>query len=465
MKRLITFIVFLILWGGWFFIFPDYLRWLESISFFSTLPDFTMLHFHLPDDIFRYCGAFILQFYAYPALGAAIQAAFPLLCVLCLQFIIRRIFKDPDNLSRIAFITLPVFVYLLADDTPLVRSCIFLTCFAIAALAVHLLSLAVKTRISSPEFLRNRWLALTLPLVAAVVSVYFIYDGPVDKDYEEVCSLEYLGYQGDWDQILETVTPKDAARNELKRKYALLALSETGKLAESAFRYGLSGSEDFLFADPQTIFTFNFNMLFYRSLGMANPIVLMAYQQETLSHTGLSFGAVRMLADTYLEVKDYNLAKRYIDMLAHSTCHRRWVKERLPELEAIKDAEPEYDAKDKRFSLQTFAGDMWAMLSRYPDNHKYADYYLCGVLAEKDGNRFYEAFRIIAPKLYPDGNGIPRLYQEAFCPIMSQGISAEYHIEEDVWNSFLGFNDCLRRGRPSEAKKKYAGTYWNYVMF
>ena len=465
MKRLITFIVFLILWGGWFFIFPDYLRWLESISFFSTLPDFTILHLHLPDDIFRYCGAFLLQFYAYPAAAAAIQAAFPLLCVLCLQFIIRRIFEDSENLCRIAFVALPLFVYLLADDTSLARSCVFLTGFAAAAIAVYLLSLTVKIRVPAPRLLRNRWLAMALPLVTAAVSVYFIYDGPVDRDYEEVCRLEYLGYRGDWDEILEIVSPKDAARNELKRKYALLALSETGRLTESALEYGLSGSDDFLFTDPKTLFTFNFNMLFYRSLGMANPVVLMAYQQETLSYAGLNFGAVRMLADTYLRVKDYDLAKRYIDILSHSTCHRRWLKERLPELEAIKGAESEYDAMGDRFSLQTFAADMWAMLSRYPDNNKYADYYFCGALAEKDGNRFYKAFRLIAPELYPDGNNIPRLYQEALCPIVSQGMSVEYRIEDDVWNSFLGFNDCLRKGRPSEAKKRYAGTYWNYVFF
>lgn len=464
MKRVVTIIVFLILWGGWFFIFPDYLRWLESISFFSTLPDFTMLHFHLPEEFFSYCGAFLLQFYAYPAVGAAIQTAFPFLCVLCLQSMIRRIFKDSDNLSHLAFIALPVLVYLLADDASLVRSCITLTCFAAAALAVFLLTLVIKPRISVPEILKGRWM-VTVSLAAACLSVYFIYDGPVDKDYEEACHLEYLGCQGNWEEILEIVTPKDAARNELKRKYALLALAETGKLTESALRYGLSGSEDFVFTEPKTLLTFNFNMLFYRSLGMANPIVQLAYQQETLSHTGLTFSAVRMLADTYLKLKDYNLAKRYIDILSHSTCHRRWVNERLPELEAIKSAEPEYYASGERFSLQTFAGDMWAMLTRYPDNSVYADYYLCGVLAEKDGNRFYKAFNVIAPELYPDGKGIPRLYQEALCPIVGQVVSEGYHIDDDVWNSFLGFNDCLRKGRQSEAKRKYAGTYWNYVLF
>ena len=467
MRRLVTIVVFLLLWGGWFLGFPYYLRWIEGISFFSTLPDFTMVHFHLPWDLFRYCGAFLMQFYAYPAAGAAIQAAFPVLCSLCIVLMIKRLFKDPEGLGWAAFIPLPIFVYILADDMHLDRSCILLTCLAGAALAIYLLSLVIKGRIQAPKFLQVKWLGLALPLVAAGVSLYLLYDGAVDRDYEEIGRLEYYGEQGKWAKILEEVTPRDAARNELKRKYALLALSETGKLAESALRYGLSGPEDFIFTDPKTIMTFNFNMLFYRSAGMVNPIVRMAYQQETLSHTGMNFFAARILADAYLDVKDYGMAKKYIDILSHSTCHRKWVKERMPELEAIRNAVPEYNQTGERFSMQTLEADMWAMVTRHPENRRYADYYLCGALAEKDGNRFYEAFRVIAPALYPDGSGIPRLYQEALCPIVIQmkDIPEKQHIGEDVLESFIGFNELIGRGRGSEAKKKYSDTYWGYVFF
>ena len=88
-------------------------------------------------------------------------------------------------------------------------------------------------------------------------------------------------------------------------------------------------------------------------------------------------------------------------------------------------------------------------------------------MAEKDGNRFYEAFRVIAPALYPDGSGIPRLYQEALCPIVIQmkDIPEKQHIGEDVLESFIGFNELIGRGRGSEAKKKYSDTYWGYVFF
>lgn len=467
MKRFIALTAFLILWGGWFLGFPYYLRWLEGISFFSTLPDFTTLHLHLPGDIFSYAGAFLLQFYAYPAVGAAIQAAFPILCVMCLVSVIRRIFRDPDGLGWTAFLTLPLFVYLLADDIHLVRSCTLAACFCALAIIAYPLGLVIRKKASAPRIIRNRWLAAILPLAAAGISVYFIYNGPLDRTYNEIGRLEYLGERGKWEEILEEVTPRDAARDELKRKYALLALCETGKLTDEAFRYGLSGAEDFIFTDPKTIMKFNFNMLFYRSLGMGNPIVRMAYQQETLLPSGLSFDAVRTLTDIYLEEKDYPLAKKYIEILSHSTCHRKWVRERLPELEAIKDADAGCIETASRFSMQTLEADMWAMVTRHPGNRRYADYYLCGVLAGKDGNKFYKAFRTIAPELYPDGSDIPRLYQEALCPIALQaaGQSVKHHIDEEVWRSFLGFNELIGKGRPSEAKRKYSGTYWAYVFF
>ena len=43
---------------------------------------------------------------------------------------------------------------------------------------------------------------------------------------------------------------------------------------------------------------------------------------------------------TLEEVTNYKEAKKYIDFLSHSTCHRRWVRERLPKLEQLKGKTP-----------------------------------------------------------------------------------------------------------------------------
>ena len=66
---------------AWYVSYPYFLRWLEGFSFFTNLPDFVQIHYHLPEDILKYAGAFLLQFYKYPLLGAIIQAVISVLFV------------------------------------------------------------------------------------------------------------------------------------------------------------------------------------------------------------------------------------------------------------------------------------------------------------------------------------------------------------------------------------------------
>lgn len=465
MKKLITIIVYAVLWMGWFICYPYMLRWFEGASFFSTLPDYAGVHFHFPSEIFRYCGAFLLQFYAWPLAGAAIQAALAVLIILCIWSIVKRLFKDPDRLFWIPFLFLPAVVYLQLGDMTLEHTCAVLAIAALLAATVWGVRALRKFQLTLPAFMRKAWLTMTVPALAALLSLYFVYDGPMGRQHEEIARLEYLGEHQQWTEILETVPLQESLTNTYKRKYVLLALAETGKLADYAFRYGLSGSGDFMFQNADGPLSLNFNTIFYRSLCLANPVVYCAYQQSLQSLPGISFDALRTLTDMYLDNRDYDLAKKYMDILDHSLTHGKWVKERLPKLEAIRDAEPLDRMTGEPFILEDFINDMSSLVSRYPDNARYADYLLCGLLADRDGGRFYDFFRFLAPRLYPDGNGIPHLYQEALLLIASQDprILDIYHIDEEVWKRFTDFTGMMQNGKTAQAKKKYAGTYWAYV--
>ena len=56
-KLLLLSLTYVALWAVWYFAYPYFLIWLEGFSFFTTLPDFTAIHFHLPEDTFRYVGS------------------------------------------------------------------------------------------------------------------------------------------------------------------------------------------------------------------------------------------------------------------------------------------------------------------------------------------------------------------------------------------------------------------------
>ena len=466
MKKIIFILAAIALWAGWYICYPNYLRWLEGYSFFSTLPDYTSIYLTFPKDIFRYAGAFLLQFYSLPAIGAMIQALLPIVVVLSVYVIVRRLFKNHDWLIWLAFIPLPFFVSGQMDDMTLTRSVSIMSWVVLAMIVVCMLTSFGKPLKKLPGIFHHRNIALAVIIVSVCTSlVTLVRKSPLNGKYEDLTYLEYLGNNRQWDKILKTVSVQESVKDEFKRKYVLLALSETGLLTEYAFRYGLSSPDDFVYMKAEDPFRLNFNMLYYRCLGMNNPVIHQAYQQAVQSLPGVTFHSLRTLADMYLEYKDYDLAKKYIDILDHSTCHGKWVKERLPRLEAIKDVEPDYNGSEDNYRLDNFFRDISAMVDRHQGDPKYADRLMCGVLSQKDGNRFLQVFHAVAPSLYVGGRRIPALYQEALLLIASKepDILQMYKIDEEVWEKFNDFTELMRNGKAAQANRKYAGTYWAYV--
>lgn len=467
MKRLVIFAsAFIALWVMWFLGFPYTLRWLEGFSFFSTLPDFTFLSLDVPWAPFRYIASFLLQFYAWPWVGALIHSLLPILSIVALWLIIRRLFKNGDELVWLAFLPLPAIAAAQIKDLTLMVPVVCFVASFVAFLLVYLVTIKFRTDWILPKFLYNRWLGLILTVVSVALSVVLVLNQKVGRDFEQIAHLEYLAGQNQWDEILNEVSVKDAYENEYKRRYALLALSETGRLADEAFRYGLSGSEDFLFKGKRSSLAQNFNMLFYRSAGMDNAAVYYAYEQSLLSVSGLNFNSMRMLADLYLGCKDYTLAKKYLDILSTSTCHRRWVRERLPLLEEIRHCEPCYNEPEFKYLWGQFKQDMDFLSERYPDNFKYLDYKLCSLLADKNGFKFYEEFCNSAQARYSSGEPVPIVYQEALLMFVGNNPDEleRFGINQNVVERYNDFMRLVSRGEVSVAKRKHTGTVWAYIF-
>lgn len=466
MKRLFA-LAFLLLWAAWYGYSSYYIRWMEGFSYFSTLPDFTDVHLMLPWDLPRYIGAFILQFYKWPIVGAFIQALLPLISISGLYVVLNRLLKDSSYACAwIAFLFLPVVVYFQRSDLTLSLTVSILLIEAVVFVIVLFVLLFIKPTLVLPKFLKYSVLSTIVCTACIGMSFYLLSEkDQMIHDYNEIARLEYLADNREWIQILETVSSADAIRNEYKRKYVLLALSETGKLPDYAFRYGLSGSEDFMFHGVEEPLCHNFNMLFYRSLGINNAVIYQAFQQGVQSMSGTTFYSMRHLIDACLEAGDYALADKYLEIISHSTLHGQWVKERIARLEDIKDSDTRYSYKSPRFILDSFLADMSSMYDRYPYNKKFADYLLCGVLANKDGNTFYQVFQLIAPNIFTEGCEIPKLYQEALLLIASHepNVLQRYKIDERVLTDFTGFTELMRAGKVTQAKRKYSGTYWAYI--
>ena len=468
MKRSIAYtLAFILIWAAWFFLCPNYLRILEAFDFFTTLPDYRLINLEIPKPAFMGISAFLLQFYAVPAAGAAIQALLTILLVLCVDALIRGFFKDADRLHWISFIVAPFFTVLLCKELVLTGALIWLTATAAAVCIVRLATLKVKPMIPLPKVFRSCWAGATVIAVSIAASGYVIYNSHVKGGAESMSHLDHLVGEKQWEEILDTVSPQDAIANEYMRKCALLALVQTDQLAEKAFIYGLSGINDFFYHKTDNAMLRSFNMKFYGSLDMHSPAVYYSYQQATQFILGMSFNAARSLADIYLKVKDYALAKKYLEILSHTSCHGKWVKDRLPELEAIKDSTPAYAEDPTKDLFGSFQYDLPVMMNRYPEDSRYLHMYLCGLLAEKQGGVFYKVFCDTLADQYTDGKPMPKVYQEAVLMALSSNPEDKnkYNIDKDIQDNFLDFAKLVGSGKDGVARRKYAGTYWAYLYF
>lgn len=463
MKKLLA--LFVILWAGWFFCFRYYLIWLEGYSYFSTLPDFISTFKTLPGGFTAYIGAFLHQFYSVPAVGAAIQSLLDIWVVFCTGVIITRLFRNPKRLLWMALIPLPFVLYGQFWDLYMVVTLRYFFIFGGLMLAVVMFTSVRHVELRFPDLFRNKYVAVSAAIVLTIISVYVLAGvDPAKRVHEERARLEYLGNQQDWDKILEVVSPQDSRRDEFKRRYVLLALSEKGLLTEYAFRYGLSGSDDFIFRDSIEPMALNFNCLFYQCMGMHNAAIHQAYQLGVQSLSGIGFSSLRRLADIYLELEDHELAKKYLDIISHSSCHKAWVRERMHRLESIKGADPEYGQELFEATIADFPHTISSMVDGNRDNRQYADLLLCSLLADEEGDKFKNIFGYVAQVQYPSGTGIPRLYEEAIILIsmVDPQIMREYAVSDEVRSRFADYVGMMNTGKGTQALRKYSDTYWAY---
>lgn len=463
--------VFVCLWCTWYFNFYHALMWYEKYSYFSTLPDLTALSAQFPNDLLIYFGAFLLQFFYYPAIGAAILAGLGVFVFLCGVVVIVRLLSHPVRFLWVALLPITMMVKQQFWDVHLTSTLTWCISSAALALVVYIITIFIHRRITIPSFLGH-------PIIAGVASVALIYLSVYNLAFKDQSSrvyqyyfrLEHLAETQQWDELLALATPEAAQSDEISRRYAVLALLEKGMLADNMFAYSITAPTDFWFADRNEPMCCNYNALLFRSLNMPNEVIHQAFQQQIQSNFGTSFCVLRRLAETYLEAKDYPLAKKYMDVLSHSTLMKGWVEERKPQLEAIKDSVPVFELEEEKgeqFYMKNILVAMSEMINRYPKNQKYADLLLCGLLAQKDGDDFYPAFKVVAKNLYAHGEPIPQYYQEALMmtALQKPEILQTYNISKENQKNFERVMTMVRDGQGEQLGTIFPNSFWSYYFW
>ena len=460
-------VMFVALWCVWYFCYYHTILWREGYSYFSTLPDMLSLAAVLPDGMLKYAGAFLLQFYYYPAVGAALQALYAVLIMLCAMVVVSRLFDNPSHLLWLAALPVPFFLDGQYWDYTLTRTLTWITASIVIAIVVYVFTIWKRRAIHLSTYIANVVVEVVAMIVISGFSVYNLcYKDSSCREYEQIWKMEHLADARQWDALLDIATPDNAQMNSFARRYAVLALLEKGILAENMFMYNVTSSNDFWFKEHEEPMCRNYNAMLFRSLGIPNEVIHNTFQQQLQSEFGISFTVLRRLVDTNLDAKNYALAKKYMDILSHSTVMKHWVDQRKPQLEAIKDVKPASETKGEQFSTMDLMVVTSEMFNLHPDNRKCADLVLCGLLTEKNCKDFYFAFKLIAETQYAHGEHIPRYYQEALMLLSVNTPQAlnGYTIDNDVRSDFEEVKKMVKNGNKDNVKSVYPNTFWAYFF-
>ena len=459
--------LFVVLWCVWYFCYHHSLLWLEGFSYFSTLPDVLSLSVVLPEGLLKYAGAFLLQFYYYPVVGAALQALYAVVIMLCAMVVVIRLFDNPSHLLWLAAVPVPFFVGGQYWDYTLTRTLTWIIVSMVVAVVVYVLTIRKHKAFHLSRYIANVAVEVVALIVIMGFSVYNLcYEDSSCREYEHIWKMEHLAEARQWDALLDITSPDEAQENGFVRRYALLALLEKGRLADGMFLYNVTSANDFWFTDREEPMCRNYNAMLFRSLGVSNEVIHNTFQQQLQSEFGMSFTVLRRLVETNLDAKNYALAKKYMDILSHSTVMKHWVDERKPRLELIKNVKPTFESKGEQFKTSDLMVITSEMFNLHPNNRKCADMVLCGMLAEKNCKDFYLAFKVIAEKQYAHGEHIPRYYQEALMLISVNTPRAleGYTIDSDVRSDFKDVKEMVINGEKERVKSLYPNTFWAYYF-
>lgn len=449
----------------WLLVYPNTLRWMEAMSFFSTLPDFAQLQVRYFSSYPDYAGAFLLQFYRWSVVGAMFQALFAWIVMISADVVICRLTSRREWMW-LSFVAVGALLAFQAQFTMLGNTLIIVLASLVVAFVVWLFT-SKKGEISDAKLtpLNQYILPLVLMLAGCVVSVC----SKENMVRERIYRVEFLAEQGKWDKILDIVTPEVAAKDPVRKRYALLALLEKGQLSNKMFNYGITSSDDFYFPHSVDHIGLSFNGYFNTILSADNEALHSWFQLNSICRFGYSARAMRGIVDTAIRQGDVDVAEKYIRILLSSTCHGNWVKSRIKALAALR-----YEPK----KIETLDSDIWSvwhgenpvvvetigLLEADPMNKKLSDVLCCGLLAARQLPIFINMFGYTLSNAYNGVKYLPVHYEEALLLYSRQdpSILQRFPISQFKQSEFNRFVQLMDSGNVAQAREMFKGTYWAY---
>lgn len=313
------------------------------------------------------------------------------------------------------------------------------------------------------SFSPKKWIGFAVVAAfSAFCCISLAMDG-LHTDVERLQKVAHMADKKDWSGILLELSPEDCRRNKAYMCYSMLAESALGSFPHNLMNYSVNDPESFLFRREKNLYLLNFNRQFFENIGVWDEAFRQAFEYGVNSRENECFKSLRFKTDYALASHDLGTAEKYISLLRFSSANGAWAAVRAARLDSLKRAAPaEHPYRSDTFvDAYPIPSTMIRLLERDRKNRKVLDYLLCGLLLQKEVDKFGIVLKEF--NLYDD-EGLPRLYAEA---------AVALSFKDSTVRQLAGYNpelesqyaDFVNRARNGEDCTAYTGTYWYYLAF
>lgn len=449
-KTLIPAALFLVVFCVCAFLQPYTLTHMQNCGLFLLTPDWFREVLSGPHPVSELLASFLVQFYDIPVLGAMIAAAVITLTYLALDVVLRRCRLSFHRIvSLLGALALWLFTARMTSNQVPVMVLLIVS-------GVALLSLILKKKDEKPA---PKW-EFPVAVILTLVTAALIGLDARTIEQERLAKVEVNALLHRWDKVLEVATPENSALDPRLMPYAFLALGETGKLGDNAFKYPLRGPEDFGMEGDNSLTGSLFNSLLSECLRIPNEAIHQIFQYSAHLPHGMSHLSLYQLIKYNIENGNYTLARKYASILSHNPkTHAAARKVLKTYADAVDVADTTGHSSSKALVMTKDAQINLAqmnMLGKITGNSM--NRFLCYLLLYGDLENFKRSIEGIT---WPDGK-MPVNYQEA---LMLSEIDVNYwDIDKSVIQRFDAFTDAVMRGDNDAIRRTAGGNYWGYYI-
>jgi hypothetical protein len=392
--------------------------------------------------------SFCLQFYEIPIVGPLLNALAATLIFLLFNFFLQRI-RVPFHTVEAAIIACLCWIFAAIATTPLILFKVLLISSILAFAA-----LLLKKKEAAPIRI---WELITIAVFLISAALFVSISKDIRSD-ETTAKVRYATYKGDWNKVLENVTPQSSIERPEMMPYAFLAMGYTGELGERLFTYPIQNIEDFDMEGIQSVEGNYFNSLLNYYMGNYNEALHHIFQYSCHFPHGMTHFSLSQMIRYNNLLGNYTMVRKYAQIISRSPRYSSSASKLLKRFEGAQDSIPPagHLSSGARTTTNNPQYDLLQLALAGIDSGIAQERFLCYLMLQGDLINFVEAFSIFK------WERIPRHYEEA---LLLAGVDPNvFGISAATQKLFYEISFAMAQADIPTVDRMAKGTYWEYYF-